>query len=63
MVGAVDERDLDRRMRQRAHRLEAAEAAADDEHARALAHARLATPPGTGSIRRSATMWMWVRSA
>ena len=63
MVGAVDERDLDRRLRERPHRLDAAEAAADDEDARPRrrAHAALASA-GAGSTSRSATMWMWVRS-
>jgi hypothetical protein len=37
VVGAVDEDDLDRRLRQRAHRLDAAEAAADDEDPRPCA--------------------------
>ena len=56
VVGAVDERDLDRRLRQRPHRLDAAEAAADDEHARPRrrAHAGLADAVA-GSTRRSAT--------
>ena len=40
MVGAVDQGDLDLGLRQRPHRLDAAEAAADDEHARSRRHGR-----------------------
>ena len=65
MVGAVDERDLERLLRERPHRLDAAEAAADHQHARSLrchAGAAGAMAAPLGSIRRSATMRMWVRN-
>ena len=61
MVGAVDERDLDLGARQRTHRRQAAEAAADDHHARTVAH--------SGPVRagwpcsRLRTRWMLLRSA
>ena len=66
VVGAVDEDDLDRRLRQRPHRLDAAEAAADHQHARPRHQGFPAAAGSTGaagSISRSATMWMWARRA
>ena len=64
VVGAVDKRDLDVGLRQRAHRFEPAEAAADHQHlgtCRRCAHVWLSCGVADSSRRR--TRLMWLRSA
>ena len=62
VVGAVDQRDLDLGLRQRAHRLDAAEAAADDDDVRPRAHRLSPVASPVASIWRR-TRLMWLRSA
>ena len=61
VVGAVDQRDLDLRFRERAHRLDAAESAAHDHDLRFACH-HAASIAAAGIRRRLPTIWMWLRS-